>query len=481
MPSPRPRRRRARRAQRGTLLLAGAFAVLIAANVYYFGFRRGTSVRDLVRLSQDKELAALAIQQAQQAKHGAAPRSGNGAKANTKAGLDEQTVTDVDAAASGRVVSGTVPEAGTLATLLRAESVPPGTIAQVAAALRPLFDPHQIRAGQSYTLRFDDEDRLSALEYRLTPVTLYRVERGAKEAGPWRAVKETAPLDVKVVAVAGTVESSLYDAVKKSGEGTALVATLIDLFAWDINFYTDTQPGDRFRLLVEKQYLGERFYKYGRVLAAEYSGRAGTWRAFWHVGLASSASSGEGGAYFDEQGRAVAKSMLKTPLKYVRVSSRFDRHRFHPILHTERAHLGVDYAAPVGTPVWATTNGKVRFRGKRGGAGNCVIIAHPGGMESIYMHLSRFASGLHEGQSVRQKQVIGYVGQTGLATGPHLHFSVKMGGHYVDPLRLKPAREAPLPASERERFQAEVRERLAALAQAGSTSRSTEPGEALAP
>lgn len=480
MPSPRrTARRRARRSsQRGTLLLVGAFVVLIAANVYYFGFRRGTSVRDLVRLSQDKELATLTIQQAQQAKRSAATQAApkaNSAKPGAQPATDDTPVVDDSAAESGRVVTGSIPEAGTLASVLRAEEVPPVTVAQVATALRPLFDPHGVRAGHGYTLRFDDEDHLSAFEYRPTPVTLYRVERHADAKGTdrWHATKETAPLDVKVAAVSGTVESSLYDAVKKSGEGTALVATLIDLFAWDINFYTDTQPGDRFRLLVEKQYLGERFYKYGRVLAAEYAGRAGTWHAFWHAGPGP-----DGGAYYDEQGRAVAKSMLKTPLKYVRVSSRFDRHRFHPVLHTERAHLGVDYAAPVGTPVWATTNGKVRFRGKRGGAGNCVVIAHPGGMESIYMHLSRFANGLREGQAVRQKQVIGYVGQTGLATGPHLHFSVKMGGHYVDPLRLKPAREAPLPASERERFQAEVKERLAALSRTDSTPR---PAEAFSP
>src|SRR5262249_41083996 len=130
----------------------------------------------------------------------------------------------------------------------------------------------------------------------------------------------------------------------------------------------------------------------------------------------------------------------------------FDRHRFHPILHTEKAHLGVDYAAPQGTPVWATASGRVTFVGPRGGAGNAVVVAHANGLESTYMHLARFAKGLQAGQTVRQKQVIGYVGMTGLATGPHLHFSLKKGGSFVDPLRLHPEREAPLPPRYRAEF-----------------------------
>ncbi len=160
----------------------------------------------------------------------------------------------------------------------------------------------------------------------------------------------------------------------------------------------------------------------------------------------------------------------------MRISSSFDRHRFHPILHTERAHLGVDYAAPLGTPVWATAGGRVTFVGPRGGAGNAVIINHPNGMASTYMHLARFARGLAPGQQVRQKQVIGYVGMTGLATGPHLHFSVKINGAFVDPLKLKPAREAPLPAKYRTEFADAIGPRLQALAAMAIA----QPGEHLA-
>src|SRR5581483_7693576 len=191
----------------------------------------------------------------------------------------------------------------------------------------------------------------------------------------------------------------------------------------------------------------------------EYQARSGTFRAFWFQ-----PKDGTPAGYYTEHGESVVKNLLKTPLKYVRVSSAFARFFFHPILHTEKAHLGVDYAAPAGTPVWATANGKVTAVGPRGGAGNAITIAHANGLESVYMHLQRFARGLAVGQAVRQKQVIGYVGATGLATGPHLHFSLKQNGAFVDPRALKPAREAPLAPAYRVEFADAIAPRLTALA-----------------
>ncbi len=449
------RRRRKRSPFAGAVRLGVVFLLLIAVNAYFFFFRHGTSLKDLERLSAEKKPAALLPPPPAPKKKEAAPPAALAAEAM----LDEE----------GRAVSGTIGAGDTLGSALKREEIPARTAGQVIDALGKVFNVRNVRAGQGYTLRYDADDRLRTFEYRTTPATLYLVERkdgpqrGKKAAeeratDSWKAQRETAELETEIVEVAGAIESSLYEAVKRSGESTALVSFFVDLFAWDVNFYVDTQPGDRFKVVVEKLSLGGKFYKYGRVLAAEYAGRAGTWRAFWFE-----PESGRGG-YYNERGESIVKSLLKTPLKFVRVSSSFDRHRFHPILHTERAHLGVDYAAPVGTPVWATAGGKVTFKGNKGGAGNCVMVAHPGGMESIYMHLSRFPKGLEVGESVKQKQVIGYVGATGLATGPHLHFSVKMGGHFVDPLRLKPAREAPLPAKYREAFQQAIEPRLTALA-----------------
>jgi murein DD-endopeptidase MepM/ murein hydrolase activator NlpD len=174
---------------------------------------------------------------------------------------------------------------------------------------------------------------------------------------------------------------------------------------------------------------------------------------------------GEGadGRYVDEKGRGVQRTLLKTPLKYARISSGFNPARMHPVLHRVKSHKGVDYAAPEGTPVWAAADGKIVYRDKQKGAGNLVILSHAGGLTTLYMHLSRFAKGQKVGQTVRAKTVIGYVGMTGLATGPHLHFGVKKNGKYVDPQSVESARGPGVPTSKRNAFQRERDARLAEL------------------
>ena len=226
-----------------------------------------------------------------------------------------------------------------------------------------------------------------------------------------------------------------------------------------MNFYTDTHPGDHWKVIVEKQYLGGEFYRYGHILAAEYSGKVGTIRAFYW----QSKRAGAEGHYYDEKGQAISKTLLKTPLRFVRISSKFDRHRMHPILHREKAHLGIDYAAPVGTPVWASASGKVVECEKKRGSGNTVVIAHANGLATRYYHLSRFARGMKAGKHVRQKEVIGYVGTTGLSTGPHLHFSVTKKGAFVDPSKVQINRDAPVP--DRGAYLAAIKARVGTLRQ----------------
>jgi murein DD-endopeptidase MepM/ murein hydrolase activator NlpD len=324
----------------------------------------------------------------------------------------------------------------------------------VIAQLSKLIDPRSIQGGQIYRVVLDDEGTPELFEYRPSPVLRFIAERGPD--GAWSARKVEQPVEIKTIDVGGVVESSLYESVQRTGESTSLVSLLVDLFAWDVNFYTDTQPGDHWKVIVEKQLLGGKYYKYGRVLAAEYGGRLGTFRAFYWSPRGAAA-----GKYYDEHGQAVSKTMLKTPLRFVRISSKFDRRRFHPILHVERAHLGIDYAAPVGTPVWASASGRVVEVGMKRGSRNTIVLAHTNGLTTRYYHLSRYARGLHVGQSVRQKDVIGYVGTTGLSTGPHLHFSVTRNGAFVDPSKLQVNRDAPVP--DRAAFLEAMRPRLAAL------------------
>ena len=420
------------------------FAALIGINVYFFFLRGGTSLRALLKHSElGKQGPQAVIGAPGEAAAPVAP------VAKPKPAAEEE---------DARVVDGIMKDNDTVERVWRAGGLSAKDVNELATALGTVFDLKTVRAGHTYALRFDAEDHLHALDYRTTPALAYRVERAAP-GQPWKATRDEKSIETKVAEVGGVIGSSLYEAVRRSGESTSLVSWFVDMFAWDMNFYVDSQAGDRYKIIVEKRYLGGKFYKYGHVLAAEYAGRAGTFRAFWFA-----PEDGTPGGYYTEHGESIVKSLLKTPLKYVRISSAFDRRRFHPILHTERAHLGVDYAAPIGTPVWATANGKVAFVGPRGGAGNAVILAHPSGLESVYMHLSKFARGLHPGQEVRQKQVIGYVGMTGLATGPHLHFSLKQNGSFVDPLKLKPQRDQPIAPKYRVEFADAITPRLTTLA-----------------
>jgi murein DD-endopeptidase MepM/ murein hydrolase activator NlpD len=329
---------------------------------------------------------------------------------------------------------------------------------QVVAVLAKLVDPRSIRGGQKYIVRLGDEGTPTSFEYQPSAILRYLVEKD-EDASAWKARKLEAAVELKTADAGGIVESSLYESVQKAGESTALVSLLVELFAWDVNFYTDTHPGDHWKVVVEKQYLGGQFYKYGRVLAAEYGGKTGTFRAFFWNG--KGAPRDKPGKYYDEHGLANSKTMLKTPLRFVRISSKFDRKRFHPILHVEKAHLGIDYAAPTGTPVWASATGRVTEVGLKRGSGNTIVLAHANGLSTRYYHLSRYARGLHVGQQVKQKEVIGFVGMTGLATGPHLHFSVTKNGAFVDPSKLQISRDAPVP--DHAAFMDAIRPRIAAL------------------
>jgi murein DD-endopeptidase MepM/ murein hydrolase activator NlpD len=326
---------------------------------------------------------------------------------------------------------------------------------KVANALSRLFDPKLIRGGQSYLVHADDAGEPESFEYRPNAVTRFVISRG--ETGTWVATRVDQPVETKVTAVAGAIDSSLYESVQAAGEGSALAGLLVELLAWDINFYTDTHPGDHWKVIVEKQYLGGHFYRYGHILGAEYGGKVGTFRAFYWKPSRANAE----GHYYDERGQAISKSLLKTPLRFVRVSSTFDRHRFHPILHVEKAHLGIDYAAPVGTPVWASATGKVLECEMKRGSGNTVVLGHPNGLTTRYYHLSRFARGMKAGKFVKQKEVIGFVGTTGLSTGPHLHFSVTKNGGFVDPNKVQINRDAPV--AEPAAYLASIRPRIASL------------------
>ncbi len=423
----------------GTLRLGLVLAVLVAINLYVFLWRDGTSIPKVM------DQAALAGSPPTTAENG-------GLLTATFERLDA-LLNDGDvpeqADEEGRLLEGQVQTGDSLGRILKREGLTPPEADEVIRALQEHLDFRTIRVGQEYRLKLDDDGRVEWFEFIVSRTESVRAER--EEDGGLQAHKLEAHTDVRVHGVGGRIDSSLYAAIKEANEDISLVAFFVDVFAYDLNFYTDQHKGDTFRIVVEKEYLGDEFLGYRRVLAAEFSGRAGTYRAFrWRQ------PGDDEDKYFDESGRAVEKSLLKTPLKYARVSSRFNPNRMHPVLHRRRGHMGVDYAAPVGTPVWAAAPGRIVGRSFMGGAGNCVILKHDNGMQTVYMHLSKFRQGQRVGERVKGKTVIGYVGTTGLSTGPHLHFGVKQNGRYVDPMKLKLSPGKPVAAKHRPAFEADI-------------------------
>ncbi len=302
---------------------------------------------------------------------------------------------------------------------------------------RDVLPGHRLKAG------FDSQGQLLFCRYEPDPIEALVVKRNGQG---FYVEKERIQADRRLERLQGQVTSSIYQLFKEAGEGRELLMAFVEIFASQIDFNLDVRTGDKIRLLYEKLYLNGRFVGYGRILAAEYRGQIGFFRAYYFR-----TSQGKTG-YFDSLGREVRSSFLRSPLPYYRLTSRFSRARLHPILKVVRPHEGVDLAAPLGTPVMAVADGRVKYAGWMRGYGRIVILRHPGGYETYYGHLLRFARGIKKGVSVKRKQIIGYVGQSGLATGPHLDYRVKKAGRFLNPLALPFRPAIVLKGSELENF-----------------------------
>lgn len=306
----------------------------------------------------------------------------------------------------------------------------------------------RMQPGHPLEIVRDLEGRPTAVRYEPTP--WLRIAAVATDGG-WEAQRTEVEPDVRVEAVQGTVTRSLFHGMEEAGEAAILTIRFAEIFESEFDFTADTREGDRFRLLVEKRYAGETFVEYGRILAAQY---ASDGRLITGVGY----QPGKRFAYYDLDGRSLKKTFLRAPLEFTRISSGFTYRRPHPVLGGVRPHLAIDYAAPTGTPVWAVADGVVAFAGWKGGNGIQVHLRHTAGYETFYNHLSRVARGVRPGARVRQRQVIGYVGSTGLATGPHLDYRVRKRGRFVNPLSEKFLPGEPLPERQRGAYLAQARE-----------------------
>ena len=349
---------------------------------------------------------------------------------------------DVNLPRETETIQALVPRHATLDSLLRASRLQEDFIGHAVTAARAVFDPRQIRAGRPYRLVRSLDGFLREFEYQIDTDRFLRiVSRDRARPDVLDAKVLAYEKDTAIVAIDARIDrdaSSLIGAIDRAGETIALALELADIFSGQVEFNTDLQPGDSFKVLFEKASYDGQFSNYGAVLGAAITVDGRKLQAFRWTDPVTGKS-----AYYDEQGRSLKRFFLKSPLKFEpRVTSRFSMRRFHPVDKVYRAHLGVDYGAPTGSSVVAVAAGVVVSAGYAGAGGNQVRLRHAGGFETYYLHLSAYGPGIRAGARVAQGQLIGRVGSTGSATGPHLDYRLKRNGVFVNPLSVH-ARQAP--------------------------------------
>jgi murein DD-endopeptidase MepM/ murein hydrolase activator NlpD len=313
----------------------------------------------------------------------------------------------------------------------------------------------RLRPGDTIRL-VHDEGLVQSLSRRISETEVLSVTR-VDEPGnsTFEAEVVATPVEIRESRAHGTIDSSLFVAARAAGVSPEIILRLAnDIFGWDIDFALDIQPGDRFNLIYEQKFRDGVYIGDGRILAADFVNDGTTHRAVYYE-----SADGKIADYFSPDGRSMRRQFLRAPLDFTRISSNFDPRRHHPILNMIRAHKGVDYAAPTGTMIKAAGDGRVSFVGSKGGYGRVVILEHGGGISTLYGHMSRFARGMQDGTRVKQGTAIGYVGSSGAATGPHLHYEYRVNGVHKNPRTVSLPDAAPIP----EGYLAEFKSRSADL------------------
>jgi murein DD-endopeptidase MepM/ murein hydrolase activator NlpD len=315
------------------------------------------------------------------------------------------------------------------------------TFLRINAAARPLY---QLRPGQPVRVATDDDGHLVALRFIDGAGQSLEV---ARSGDTFSASSAPPAAETRLTLRGGEIRSSLFSAADDVGLPDAITLALADVFAGDIDFYHDLRSGDRFSVLYETRYVDGEPVSVGKIVAAEFVSRSATFRAFlWQ------APDGTEG-YYAEDGKSTRKAFLLSPMEFSRITSGFTAARFHPFLQTMRAHKGIDFAAPTGTPIRATGDGVVTFSGVQNGYGNVIMLQHAGEYSTVYAHLSRIAPETKAGARVHQGDTIGYVGQTGWATGPHLHYEFRVDGEPSNPFAIELPSARPIAAEDRPAFE----------------------------
>jgi murein DD-endopeptidase MepM/ murein hydrolase activator NlpD len=331
----------------------------------------------------------------------------------------------------------------TLSTVFAKVGLPQATVHDVLASSNEAKQFARLKVGQRLEFELDDQGNLARLRSQLNKLESVELERSGTK---YVFKKEQVKPDVSTAYAYGRIESSLFLAAKRAGLSHNLTMDLANVFGYDIDFAMDIRKGDSFEVMYEQKTVAGDRVGTGNILAARFTNRGKSYTAVRYTNKQGNSS------YYTADGQSMRKAFIRTPVDFARISSRFSNGRKHPILNKIRAHKGVDYAAARGTPIKSAGDGKVLLAGRKGGYGNTVVIQHGNRYRTLYAHMQGFAKGVRNGSSVKQGQIIGYIGTTGLSTGPHLHYEFQVDGVHVDPLGLKLPMADPIAKNEKQRF-----------------------------
>jgi len=331
----------------------------------------------------------------------------------------------------------------TLSTVFAKVGLPQSTVHDVLASSREAKQLVRLKIGQRLEFKMDEQGGLVRLRSPINKLETLQLEK--LESG-YTFKKEHLKPEVTTAYAQGRIDSSLFLAAKRAGLSHNLTMDLANVFGYDIDFAMDIRKGDSFEVIYEEKSIAGERVGTGNILAARFTNRGKSYTAVRYTNKQGNSS------YYTADGNSMRKAFIRTPVDFARISSRFSNGRKHPILNKIRAHKGVDYAAPRGTPIKSAGDGKVLLAGRKGGYGNTVVIQHGNRYRTLYAHMRGFAKGVRSGSMVKQGQIIGYIGTTGLSTGPHLHYEFQVDGVHVDPLGLKLPMADPIAKNEKQRF-----------------------------
>lgn len=354
----------------------------------------------------------------------------------------------------------TVSSGDTLSVLFQKIGLSANTLQQVIDSSKEAKAFTRLRVGQQIDFKLGDHGELLAMRSQVSTLETIRIDLDGDQ---YAFSKDVLEPEVRNRFASGSIDSSLFVAAQNAGLSHNLTMQMANVFGYDVDFAREIRQGDRFEVLFEEKHLDGQRVGTGNILAARFTNRGKTYTAVRYTDANGYSS------YYRADGTSMRKAFIRTPVEFARISSRFNPGRRHPVLNKIRAHKGVDYAAATGTPIKATGDGRVVHVGRKGGYGNTVVVKHGQTYQTLYAHMSRYASGIRVGSNVSQGQVIGYVGMTGLATGPHLHYEFQVSGRHVDPLSVKLPASDPIPQRERTAFLALSNQMMASLDQQGST------------